>query len=65
MIAHERVAHNGTVPLERPDDKDSDDPERLTQTALEQISENKAESSTVPRGVASTARGYGSDIGAG
>jgi len=42
VIAHERVAHNGTVLLERPDDKDSDDPERLTQTALEQISENKA-----------------------
>lgn len=42
VITHEKITHNGDVLLERPDDKDSGDPERLTQTALEQISENKA-----------------------
>lgn len=41
VVAEEVVRHNGTKILSRPDDEDRDDPERLTQTALEQISENK------------------------
>lgn len=41
IVAEETVSHGDRVLLQRPDDKDRDDPERLTQTALEQISENK------------------------
>jgi hypothetical protein len=41
-VALERVTHLGEVLLERPDAADRDDPERLTQTALEQTSANKA-----------------------
>jgi AAA domain, putative AbiEii toxin, Type IV TA system len=42
IVALERVTHLGEVLLERPDAADRDDPERLTQTALEQTSANKA-----------------------
>lgn len=41
IVAQEIVKRGDRVLLQRPDDKDRDDPERLTQTALEQISENK------------------------
>lgn len=41
VITSERVIHNGKEFLERPDKDDLEDPERLTQSALEQISENK------------------------
>jgi energy-coupling factor transporter ATP-binding protein EcfA2 len=41
VVAFERVTHLGEVLLERPDAADGDDPERLTQTALEQTSANK------------------------
>lgn len=40
-IKEERVEHKGQVILNRPDDRDVKDSLRLTQTAIEQISENK------------------------
>ncbi len=41
LVAREVVRRSGEVILERPDALDESDPERLTQTALEQISANK------------------------
>ena len=41
IIAGERVCENGRAILERPDEKDREDAERLTQTHLEQVSENQ------------------------
>ncbi|MGL4743015.1 MAG: AAA family ATPase [Dermatophilaceae bacterium] len=41
IVARERVTRGGEVVLDRPSTTDHADPERLTQTALEQISENK------------------------
>ena len=41
IIEGERVSSNGETILERPDDKDRDDAERLTQSHLEQVSENQ------------------------
>lgn len=41
VVAEEVVKHGDRILLQRPDEKDRLDPERLTQTALEQISENK------------------------
>src|ERR1041384_6188705 len=41
LIKGERVEHNGTVVLNRPDDADRKDNLRLTQTALEQITANE------------------------
>ena len=42
IIKLERVAKDGTVILERPDDKDKLDPERLKQTYIEQVYANQA-----------------------
>ena len=39
-LTHERVWHEGELLLDRPDDVDNADPERLTQTALEQNATN-------------------------
>ena len=36
VVEHERVTHAGAVLLDRPDQDDSRDPQRLTQTAVEQ-----------------------------
>jgi predicted ATPase len=41
LVKEERVVHSGRVLLERPDSKDEEDPPRLTQTYLEQITANK------------------------
>jgi predicted ATPase len=41
IVASETVWHEGQVILRRPDRDDEGDPERLTQTTLEQISANK------------------------
>lgn len=41
VVARELVSDRGQIVLDRPDEDDRDDPERLTQTALEQISANK------------------------
>ena len=41
IIQKELAQHNGKTLLNRPDDKDTDDPLRLTQTALEQITANR------------------------
>lgn len=41
VVSCERVVHNGTMVLKRPDDEDKHDPLRLTQTHLEQINANK------------------------
>jgi predicted ATPase len=41
LVDAERVEHNGEMLLERPDKADLADPERLTQTHLEQISANQ------------------------
>lgn len=41
LIKEERVEYNGEVKLNRPDTDDRTDKERLTQTALEQITANK------------------------
>jgi predicted ATPase len=41
LVHAERVVRNGDVILDRPDSRDCEDQERLTQTALEQISENQ------------------------
>jgi predicted ATPase len=40
VLKEERVVHNGQVLLDRPDFDDRSDPLRLTQTSIEQISEN-------------------------
>lgn len=40
MVSEERVSQNGKILLERPDNDDRADPERLTQTHLEQIGAN-------------------------
>ena len=40
IVAHERVWKNGTKILDRPDGDDEQDPQRKTQTHLEQISAN-------------------------
>jgi predicted ATPase len=40
-ILHERVARGGEDVLVRPDEQDLDDPERLSQTALEQVHSNR------------------------
>ena len=42
IIEGERVCENGQTLLERPDAKDRGDEERLTQTHLEQVSENQS-----------------------
>lgn len=41
IVKHERVLRNGDVLLDRPDHADKADQARLTQTALEQINENR------------------------
>jgi len=41
VIKRERVAKDGAVIMDRPDDKDTADPERLTQTYLEQVYANQ------------------------
>lgn len=41
IIKLERVAKNGRNVLERPDKNDAEDPERLTQTAIEQVNVNR------------------------
>lgn len=41
MIKRERVAKNGTEIFVRPDEQDQKDPERLTQTYLEQVQANQ------------------------
>jgi predicted ATPase len=41
VVAEERVEHRGVVLLNRPNEDDSKDPERLTQTYLEQINNNQ------------------------
>lgn len=40
FIKREQVTQNGNIIINRPDDKDKADPERLTQTYLEQINAN-------------------------
>jgi predicted ATPase len=40
-IAAERVTHEGRLLIERPDSEDKADPERLTQTYLEQVNVNR------------------------
>lgn len=41
IVEEERVERNGTVIIDRPDASDRSDPERLTQTHLEQIATNQ------------------------
>ena len=41
IIRRERVTFDGAVLLERPDKSDNEDPERLTQTYLQQVNVNK------------------------
>lgn len=41
LVKHERVARNGTDLFTRPDENDRSDPERLTQTFLEQVNVNR------------------------
>ena len=41
IISGERVTHNGQVLFERPDERDKEDQERLSQTYLEQVNVNK------------------------
>lgn len=41
LVRSERVVRDGEVLLDRPDDQDLRDPERLTQTALEQVNVNR------------------------
>jgi predicted ATPase len=41
LIKRERVTRNGAELLNRPDDSDRSDPERLTQTYLQQVNANK------------------------
>lgn len=40
LVKSERVIRDGNELLRRPDDRDSEQPQRLTQTALEQVNEN-------------------------
>jgi predicted ATPase len=40
-IKHERIVKDGKVLVNRPDDKDTQDPERLTQTYLQQVNVNR------------------------
>jgi predicted ATPase len=42
IIRKEVVTHGGRVLLERPDDEDEKDPDRLSQTHLEQVNANKS-----------------------
>lgn len=42
VLRSERVLHNGTVVVNRPESDDKNDPERLRQTYLEQISANSS-----------------------
>lgn len=42
LVDREAVLRNGDLLVERPDDEDQRDPERLTQTYLEQVNANKA-----------------------
>ncbi|CCK62720.1 AAA family ATPase [Mycobacterium canetti] len=42
IVDEERVEHNGEIILSRPNDDDKADPERLTQTHLEQIAANQS-----------------------
>ena len=42
LVAEERVEHLGSVLLSRPNAEDRSDPERLTQTFLEQINDNQS-----------------------
>ena len=42
MLSYERVFHNSETILDRPDNADKSDPERLTQTHLEQTFANRA-----------------------
>lgn len=41
LVTHERVWHGSEQVLDRPDDEDRSDPERLSQTYLEQINTNQ------------------------
>jgi predicted ATPase len=41
LVKHERVVRNGTDLFARPDAEDKGDPERLTQTSLEQVNVNR------------------------
>ena len=41
VVERERVVHKGKTVLERPDDEDRADPDRLAQTHLEQIASNR------------------------
>ena len=41
VVERERIRLNDAPILDRPDEKDESDPERLTQTHLEQVSENQ------------------------
>lgn len=41
LLSHERVWKGGENILNRPEDEDKNDPDRLTQTFLEQVNENK------------------------
>jgi hypothetical protein len=41
LIKLERVTRNGTIVTIRPDDRDKEDPERLTQTHLQQVNVNR------------------------
>src|SRR6266852_5396113 len=42
FIKKEQVAHQGAVTLSRPNEEDEKDPERLTQTYIEQVNVNQA-----------------------
>jgi predicted ATPase len=41
QISEESVKHNGQIVLKRPDSSDQNDPERLTQTYVEQVNANR------------------------
>lgn len=41
VLREEHISHDGQVLLDRPDERDKDDPERLTQTYLEQVNVNR------------------------
>ena len=42
LVRREKVIRDGEVLLDRPDEADKEDPERLTQTHLEQVNVNRA-----------------------
>lgn len=42
LVSRERVSRDGEIKLERPNDRDKEDPEQLTQTYLEQVNVNQA-----------------------